>query len=170
MEFSRAMRKASGKLSRREQRYGLAAHTTKLNTKSYRRSVRHLANLKADSEQLQGEIREYRENKLFPIAEAWRVHRHLYNSRSPDLLIIDLETSWGTPPGQTYRKIFQVCIRDAARNEIIYSKISQGMTVRALYNLRDGDPWRTQVVKWYGPPSDELTEGISMHQFAQILE
>lgn len=170
MEFSRAMRKASGKLSRREQRYGLAAHTTKPNTKSYRRSVRHLANLKADSEQLQGEIREYRENKLFPIAEAWRVHRHLYNSRSPDLLIIDLETSWGTPPGQTYRKIFQVCIRDAARNEIIYSKISQGMTVRALYNLRDGDPWRTQVVKWYGPPSDELTEGISMHQFAQILE
>jgi hypothetical protein len=36
------------------------------------------ATAKGDIERLQGEIREYRENKLFPITEAWRVHRQLY--------------------------------------------------------------------------------------------
>jgi len=166
------MNEAFSKPSYQEQRYGLATHATNPGTESYPRSLRsssHAARLRGDIERLQGEIREYRENKLFPITEAWRVHRQLYNSRSPDLLA-DLETSWGPPPGQKYNIIFQVCVRDAARNEIIYSKISQGMTVKAVYNLRDNDRWRDQVVKWYGSPLDEMTEGISMHRLAQVLE
>ena len=167
------MNKASSKPSPQERRYGPATHTTNPCTKSYPKSVgspSHAARLRADVERHQGEIREYRENKLFPITEAWRVHRQLYNSRSPDLLIVDLETSWGPPPGQKCNMIFQVCIRDAARNEIICSKISQGMTVKALCNLKDNDRWRDQVVKWYGPPLDEMTEGISMHRLAQVFE
>ena len=66
--------------------------------------------------------------------------------------------------------IFQVCVKDAARNEIVYSKVNQGMIAKTHYNMKDSDCWRDQVVKWYGPPTDEMTEGISMHRLAQVLE
>ena len=61
-------------------------------------------------------------------------------------------------------------MRDAARNKIIYSKISKRMTVKTLYNPRHNDCWTDQLVKWYRPPLDEMTEGISIHRLAQELE
>lgn len=44
------------------------------------------------------------------------------------------------------------------------------MTVKALYDLRENNRWRDQVVKWYGPPLDEMTEGVSIRRLAQVLE
>ena len=81
-------------------------------------------------------VREYMETRLLPIIDQWREHRRLFNAKSSNLLFMDLETSWGPPPGQDYGLIFQNCIWDAAQHEIVYAKISQAMPVETLYNLK----------------------------------
>jgi hypothetical protein len=65
--------------------------------------------------------------------------------------------------------IFQGCISNAAEQEIVYAKLSQGMSIMALYNLKADPSWQAQLKKWYGSPSDEESEGISLLEFACIL-
>ena len=115
-------------------------------------------------------VREYLEIRLLPIIDQWREHRRLFNAKSSNLLFMDLETSWGTPPGQDHSLIFQICIWDAAKHEIVYAKISQAMSVETLYNLKADAQWQAQVREWYGPPSDKETEGMSLLELACILE
>lgn len=129
-----------------------------------------LGRLKAEIETLIGRLREYRENNTFAIVDAWRIHRQLYEERSPRLVFYDLETSYSTKPGKNYRWIFAICMRDAARNLIIHAKVNQGMTVSQLYDASDHPRWQKDVFRWYGKRSDEITSGMDLHQIADTLE
>ena len=114
-------------------------------------------------------MREYRESNTFAIMDAWRLHRQLYEERSPRLLFYDLETSYSTKPGKHCRWIFAICMRDAARNIIIHSKVNQGMTVSQLYDASDHPHWHKDVFRWYGERSDEMTTGMDLCEVADTL-
>ena len=83
-----------------------------------------LRRLKAEIETLIGRLRDDRENNSFAIVDAWRIHRQLYEERSPRLVFYDLETSYSTKPGKTYRWIVTICMRDAARHLIVHAKVN----------------------------------------------
>jgi len=160
------MKEAFSKHSRGEQRYGPLQRETNTEAEAHaqRSNARaQKSKLKDEIKALRGKMREHRENRLFPILDAWRVHRRLLNERSPDLLFYDLETSFSSKPGTNYKWVFQICMRDAARKTIVSEIISQGMTVNALYDVLDCPEWRRRVRKWYGPRSEEITAGIEWY-------
>lgn len=126
--------------------------------------------LNAEIETLCGQIREHRENNTFPILDAWRIHRQLYEERSPKLLFYDLEMSFSYKPGTRYRWIFSICLRDAARNTILHTRVSQGMTVNQLYNASDEPGWEGEVSRWYSERSDKMTSGMEWHQIAETMK
>lgn len=128
------------------------------------------AQLNAALETLIGRMLEHQETSIFPILPDWRVHRQLYEEKSPKLYFYDLETSRGTKPGTKYHWVFSICMRDAARKTIIHTKISQGMTINQLYDATDVDGWEKVVYKWYGERSDDVTPGVEWHEIADIME
>lgn len=128
------------------------------------------AQLNAALETLIGKVREHQEKSKFPILPEWRVHRQLYEEKSPKLYFYDLETSRSTKPGTRFPWVFSICMRDAARKTIIHTKISQGMTISQLYDASDKPKWKENVRKWYGERSDDMTPGMEWHQIADTME
>ena len=116
----------------------------------------------------QDKLREHYETQNFPIVGAWRTHRELYEKRSPKLVFYDLETSFSYKPGTKYRWIFSICMRDAARNTIVHTKANQEMTISELYEAGGGRHWESDVLRWYGDCSNEVTPGITLSEIAKL--
>ena len=110
------------------------------------------------------------EKQKFPIDSAWRTHRELYEKRSSELVFYDLETSSSFKPGTKYRWIFSICVRDAARNTIVHTKINQEMTISELYQAGGGFRWESDVLKWYGERSNEVTPGTTLSEIADLIQ
>jgi hypothetical protein len=164
--FLEAACKALSKPSHEERRFPQTASKSDLKLKNEERRVQI-----TKVEQVSREVREYRENHLLPIADAWRVHRRLYNEQSRNLLIWDLETSWGSSPEHGFPLIFQICVWNGAKEEIVYATINQKMSVNALYRLSDAPSWKGQVRRWYGPPSEEETWGkLTIDEVVTLFE
>jgi len=121
---------------------------------------------KAEIQELCNKIQEYREEKRLPIARRWLSYRDQWEKKSHDLVFLDTEYS-NYSPGTTL--LVEICLYNAAGQEIIDTIINHKCTIQALYDRSDCIRHRCLIRKVYGPPREEITPGMTIGQVADIL-
>ena len=136
----------------------------------------HQSMTKKELEEFTVRVRHYMENDRFPIKPEYRQIRKLWQEKSSNLIVQDLEFVQRTKVAPFARKaIIEICWawyeEESGTSETFQTIIDHGMSVRRMYDIYGSrNVNRGSLKKVYGEPSDNQTEGMTIEQVADRLE
>jgi len=121
-------------------------------------------------ERLRTKVMEYREANILILNPETQKYRDTWIEQCPSLVFVDTEHI--NVGGESV--LFEICILGSQGEEVLNTIINHQCTIAQLYDrvrvtISEG-PATGCVRKIYGPPSDEITPGMTIQEVADALE